>query len=266
MRILMLPLLALSALAVYVSGNGAAVWWSGRLGAAPHLACALAASAALHAAWLVCAARRRAPLLAAGFLASLWFSRHGLAALRPSEPPMAAAVLIEALPLLIAFAMTNPKSWAERLSGWRRARADIILQLQMSDGILPWFRKALTQFIGGAAQIPVSPTFQRLTAGLAGVESRLAVRVASLAAPEQLRQFVLSSAAGLLAQAEQASQALAIDLERRTLALAAACREQCDLLTGVAPADRQRLARQCEELLFDLVRHAGAKSALAAQL
>jgi hypothetical protein len=74
-----------------------------------------------------------------------------------------------------------------------------------------------------------------------------------LAAPEQVRQKVRTGAARLLSQAEQARTALAVELERQALAVAAACREECEALAGLSAEERARAARQCEELLLDLM-------------
>jgi len=257
---MMLPLVVFGALAAYVAGLGAAAWWAS-LGGAAAPAPAFLASGALHLAWIHCAASRRAPLLAwAGFLVSLSLCRLGLASLAGGNASWARPAILEGLVLLIALSVRSPLSLAERLGRWRRARADIALQLRMGDGLLPWARECGRRFLAGRADLPLSQTFRRLAAELAEIDRRLGLAVSNLAAPEQLRQFVQAGASELLAEAEQAGAALAVELERRALALAAACREQCESLPGLSDEERARAARQCEAFVLNLLPLAGSIS------
>lgn len=252
----MIPLLVLAGLAVWVAGVGGAAWWASLRGSVPPLAAACAAAGALHLAWISAAVARHAPLLVwPAWLTSFWLCRRGFLAFQPGESRWLSPATLEGLVLLVALALRTPEPLAARLARWRRARDEIALQLRMGDGLVPWARDAARRLLRGRAELPVCGSFRRLVGELADVEQRLAWKVSSLAAPEQLRQFVQSGASQLLAQAEEARAALAIELERRTLALAAACREQCDLLPGLSSEERARAARQCEELLLDLVSH-----------
>jgi hypothetical protein len=256
---LILPLVVLGALAAYVAGLGAVAWWQTQGGAAAPAAPAYLASAGLHLAWIQCAASRRAPLVAwVGFLVSLSLCRRGLASLPGGSASWAGPALLEGLVLLIALAVRSPVSLAERLARWRRARADIALQLRLGDGLLPWARDCGRRLIAGRADSPLVPTFQRLTAELAEIDGRLGLAVSNLAAPEQLRQFVKAGASQLLAEAEQAGAALAVELERRALALAAACREQCESIPSLPAEERTHAARQCEAFVLNLLPLAGS--------
>lgn len=250
----MIPLLVLAGLATWVTGVGGAAWWASLRGSAPPLAAACAAAGALHLAWISAAAARHAHLLVwPAWLTSFWLCRRGFLAFQPGESRWLSPAILEGLVLLVALALRDPEPLAARLARWRRAREEIALQLRMGEGLVPWGRDSIRRLFWGRAELPVCRAFRRLAGELADVEDRLAWKVSSLAAPEQLRQFVHSGASQLLAQAEKARAALAVELERRTLALAAACREQCETLPGLSVEERARAARQCEELLLDLV-------------
>ncbi len=258
MAVLMIPFLTFGAVAAYVAGVGAASWWASRGGPAPPLGLEYVASGALQLGWMTCAARGRAPVLTGvGFVTSVSLCRDGFRTFQRGEAPWTAAVLIESLVLLVALALRSPVGLAERLRRWRRARDEMALQIRMGDGLLPWARDCVARLIAGRADVPLCQTFRRLAAELAEVQNRLAFKVSGWVGPEPLRQFLQVGAAQLLTQAEHASATLAVELEKRTLALAAACREQCDSLPGLAPDERSRAARQCEELLFDLMQPAG---------
>jgi len=257
--LLVVPLVVFGAFATFVSGLGAAAWWGTQGGASAPPALVHVASGALHLAWIHCAASRRAPLLAwAGCLLSLSMCRQGFASLPGRNASWASPALLEGLVLLIAWAFRSPLSMAERLGRWRRARADIALQLRMGDGLLPWARECGRRLIAGRADPPLCHTFERLAAELAEVDRRLGSAVSNLAAPEQLRQFLHAGASELLAEAEQAGAALAVELERRALALAATCREQCESIPGLSAEERARAARQCEAFVLNLLPTAGS--------
>jgi hypothetical protein len=257
--LLVVPLVVFGALAAYISGLGALAWWGTQSGAAAPAAPAYLASGALHLAWIQCAASRRAPLVAwVGFFVSLSLCRRGLASLPGGSASWAGPALLEGLALLIARAVRSPLGLAERLARWRRARADIALQLRLGDGLLPWARDCGRRLLAGRADLPLAHTFQRLAAELAEIDGRLGLAVSNLAAPEQLRQFLHAGASELLAEAEQAGAALAVELERRALALAAACREQCESIPGLSAEERARAARQCEAFVLNLLPTAGS--------
>jgi len=259
--LLVVPLVVFGALAAYISGLGALAWWGTQSGAAAPAAPAYLASGALHLAWIQCAASRRAPLVAwVGFFVSLSLCRRGLASLPGGSASWAGPALLEGLVLLIALAVRSPLGLAERLARWRRARADIALQLRMGDGLLPWARDCGRRLLAGRADLPLAHTFQRLAAELAEIDGRLGLAVSNLAAPEQLRQFLHAGASELLAEAEQAGATLAVELERRALALAAACREQCESIPGLSAEERARAAQQCEAFVLNLLPPAGSIS------
>ena len=127
-------------------------------------------------------------------------------------------------------------------------------QLHMSQGILPWLRDSAAHLMTGAADAPLGADYQRFLAQMADAEYRLHVRLSHVALPEQLRQSVLSNAAAILAGVETSATRLTIDLEKKALSAAAACREQCGELEDLSPQQRQKLADQCESLLFELIR------------
>lgn len=255
MATLILPLVVLGSLAAYVAGVGGAAWWANLSGGAPPLLAACTAAGALHLAWISATVFRRAPLLVwPALLTSIWLCRRGLATFQGGEPGWWPAALLETLALLVALAMRDPEPLAQRLARWRRARDEIALQLRMADGLLPWVRESAGRLFWGRAELPVCRTFRRLAGELADLDDRLGGKVSGLAAPEQLRQLVHSAASQLLARAQEARSALAVELERRTLALAAAFREQCEALPGLTAEERSRASRQCEELLLDLMR------------
>ena len=252
--LLVVALVVLSSLAAYVAGLGAFAWWRMQGGSAASAAPAHLASAALHLAWILCAASRQGGLVAlAGLLVSLYFCRCGLASLAGGSASRAGPWLLEGLVLLIALGLRPPLGLAERLARWRRARADIALQLRMGDGLLPWAGECARRLISGRADIPVAPTFQRLAAELAEIDGHLGLAVSNLAAPESLRQFLLAGAAELLAEAERASARLAVQLERRAMALAAACRDHVESIPGLSAEERARAARQCEAFMMNLL-------------
>ena len=252
--LLVVSLAVFGTLAGYVAGLGALAWWETQIGAAASAAPAYVASAALHLAWIQCAVSGRAPLVVwIGFPVSLCLCHCGLASLPHGKTSWAAPALLEGLVLLMAFALRPPIGLADRLARWRRARADIALQLRMGDGLLPWAGECARRLISGRADIPVAPTFQRLAAELAEIDGHLGLAVSNLAAPESLRQFLLAGAAELLAEAERASARLAVQLERRAMALAAACRDHVESIPGLSAEERARAARQCEAFVMNLL-------------
>ena len=256
--LIFIPLLVFAGLAAHVAGLGVMAWWGKQAGTAAPLWLSYLASGALHMAWIYCAASRQSPLcLAVAFLLSLSLCSHGLRALPGGHGSLLGPMLIEGLPLMTAWMLRPPLRLSERLARWRRARAEIALQLRMGDGLLPWARDSARRLIVGKADLPVCPNFRRLAAQLAETAWRPGPDVSILAAPEELRQFVQTGASELLVEAERAAAALAVELERRSIDLAAACREQCEAISGLTTDDRARLARQCETFLLNLPLLAG---------
>ena len=248
-RILILPLVILGALASYLAGLGAAARW--------HTPFPLEylISSALNAAWLLPAVQRCRPSLTAiCWIASVWLTRQGIAALYLSESELLLAILLEGICLLLAFSVAPKEPWADRLARWRRARAEIATQLHMAQGILPWTRRSFRQFTGGAADTPLGSDYYRFAAALADAEHRLRVRLNRATMPEQLRQSILNNVSAIVAQADTSAAQRAIELERQALAAAATCREQCERLENLPPSERKVLAGQCEQVFLELAR------------
>lgn len=247
-----LALVILGTVAVYVSGAGAAAWWAAQAGSPPPLAQGWLVSAGLHLAWVGSAACGRSHLLVlAGFPTSVWLCRRGFLSLSNVGSPLVAAFLLQGLVLLLAFSFRPPLPPAARLARWRRTLADIETQLRMTDGLASWTHRCLRHLCLGQRQVPLLGGLERLPAELAEVESRLGTELVRVAAPESLRQFLQSAVADLATEAERICAAAAEELERRTLALAAACRERCDDLPDLSPEKRAQLARQCEQVLVE---------------
>lgn len=249
MRILILPLLVLAVLASYVGGLGLARWHT------PSPVEYLIA-AAVHAAWILPATRRSSlALTTAGWVTALWLEQRGIETFYLAESDFLLALLIESVCLLLAHSVAPPETWADRLARWRRSRADIATQLRMGQGVVPWWRFSLRQFTGGAADTPVGSDYQRFAAALADSEHRLRIRINRATMPEQLRQSILESAAAIGGSAETSAAQRAIEVERQALAAAAACRDQCERLENLSPAERKALSSQCEQAFLELTRH-----------
>ena len=148
--------------------------------------------------------------------------------------------------------MAPPESWADRLARWRRARADIVTQLRMGQGILPWWRLCFRQFATGAADTPIGSDYRRFAAALADAEHRLRVRLSHATMPEQLRQSILENVTAIVASAETAAAQRAIEIEQQALTATAACREQCERMENLSASERQALAGQCEQVFLEL--------------
>ena len=118
MRVLIVPLLVLAAVASYVAGLGCAARW--------HTAFPLEylVAGALHAAWLLPATRRSGPALTViCWTSSVWLTRRGVAALYYySGSDLLLAVLLEGICLLLALSITPSEPWADRLARWRDAQ------------------------------------------------------------------------------------------------------------------------------------------------
>jgi hypothetical protein len=252
---LLFPLLVLAGLASYMTAAGFdAVWFEHAARTPPPLVTLLVAGA-LHAAWILCAAERRAAgLVAISWPMSIHFSRLGLRAEGFGASALLYALVAETILLALAASLAPPLPWAERLARWRRARADIAVQLRMAEGVVPWLRDAIARFVRGVPELPAGSGFRRLVADLTDADCRLHVSVARLGAPEHLRQSVITSGTRLLSNAERAASRLSLDLEQQALAAVAACRDECEQLPGLAQPERQALAKQCEMVLLDLAK------------
>jgi len=250
---LLFPLVVLAGLNSYLAARGLEAVWLGDAARVPPFVAILLVAAALHAAWLLCSAKRRASVaVAIGWLLCVHFSRYGLTAMEFGGSPLLYSLVAETILLSLACTLAPPMAWGERLARWRRARADIAVQLRMAEGIVPWVRDAASRFVNGTPDMASGAGFRRLVADLADAECRLRVKVTRLAAPEHLRQSLMSSGTTLLSNAELAAARLSLDLERQALVAAAGCRDECERLPGLAEPQREALARQCESVLVDL--------------
>lgn len=243
MRILILPLLVLEAFAAYVAGLGFAASWH------PVFPLEYTIAGALHAAWTLPAARRSGSflLIAACWIVSLWLASAGSS--------FETAILLEGICLLLALSIAPVESWPQHLAHWRRTRTEILIQLRMGQGVVPWFRTCLRQLAVGAADTPLGSDYQRFAAALADAEHRLRVRLNRAAVPEQLRQSILGNVSAIVARAETAAAQRAIEMEQQALAAAAACREQCERMEGLPAPERKALASQCEQIFLELARY-----------
>jgi hypothetical protein len=131
-RILIVPLFVLGALASYIAGLGLASRWHTTLPLEYLIA------GALHAAWLIPATRRSGPgLTAVCWTATAWLARKGIAAFYLADSELLLAVLLEGVCLLLALSIAPAEPWPERLARWRRSRADIVTQLRMGKASYP---------------------------------------------------------------------------------------------------------------------------------
>jgi hypothetical protein len=254
-------------LASYVAGLGLRREWISQTGELPPWNVEQVLSAALHMAWICCAVSRRgAPVTVICWAASLYACYSGLCSLNKAEHSLAYALMLETIPLLLARALFPSPPLAERLARWRRARADISVQLRMSEGLFPWLPVSVVRFFKGPTESPAGTSYRRFLAELADAEIKLRIRLGGLGLPEHLRQTILSSASALVGQAEKSAAGLAIDLERQALNAAAACRDQCEELKDLQPQEKDALAKQCEALFLELVHPARPLPELRARI
>ncbi len=249
MNPLVFPLLVLSALASFLAGLGVAARWHTPFPLEQGIA------AALHATWLLGASRKAGLMLTfVSWVTTVWLARAGFATVNAAAPRLPLALLLEGICLMLAFSIAGPDPWPDRLARWRRTRADILTQLRMGHGILPWARMCLRQFASGAADAPLGSDYQRFAAALADAEHRLRIRLNRAAVPERLRQSILGNVSAIVARAETSAAQRAIELEQQALAAAAACREQCERMEDLPISQRQALAGQCEQVFLELAR------------
>lgn len=254
MQFLLLPLLVLSATSCYLSGIGLNEFWLSHTARQAIWPAPYVISAALHAAWIWCAAHPRA----GGAMLTTWVfaflsCRAGLLAAGFATHAFMYAFLAEGAPLALALALTN-MSWSERLASWRRARADIATQLRMGQGIIPWMSSCVRQLLTGSAERPAGIDSHRLIADLTDAECRLRVRLSRMAIPEQVRQSILTQSATVMAEAELAAARFGLDLEQKVLTATAVCRDLCAHVEDTQPDQQQALAAECESHFLNLIR------------
>lgn len=139
-RYWLVPLAAMGVAGVWFSGLGIvrAGWVDGH----PEWM-GLAAGASLEVSWIGAACSGRAGLLGVfGWALSFWLAIHG------GGVP---GGLAQVIALLQARTLGPAETLAERLARWRRAREAISVQLEMSQGVVPWIGRAARQFWSGRA-------------------------------------------------------------------------------------------------------------------
>lgn len=246
------PLVVLTACATYITAGGLDLVTASADTPRAWLV-ALVLALALHMAWILGAIERTAiGLIVVCWPISVTLCARGFHIAGLTAHPLSTALLLEIILLLSALALTPRASWAERLARWRRARAAIDVQLKMSDGLLPWIRRAAGAMVAGQAATPVSMTLRRMTAELADVEHALGRHVTQMALPETIRQTLETAAHAVVAEAQTGSARLAMEVERHALAAATECRDVCERLDDLSPDDRNRVATRCEVFLVDL--------------
>ena len=118
-----------------------------------------AVSVAAHLSWIGSVGRQRSWLLALGaWLVCVYLARSGSAILlKGAEWP---GVGVEAMALLQAFAMLPKEGLAEKLARWRRSREEMMVQLDMGSGVLPWMTASMRRFVAGPARPGASDTLR----------------------------------------------------------------------------------------------------------
>jgi len=139
MTFLIIPVLTTAMLASYIAALGLQREWSMRTGEPPVWHLEQVVSAALHLSWICCAAYRRGALVTAiCWAVSVLACDNGLLGMLEAGHSMSLAIVMEGIPLLLARALLPSPALAVRLARWRRAQADISIQLRMSEGYLSW--------------------------------------------------------------------------------------------------------------------------------
>src|SRR5579884_2796152 len=153
MRFLLVPLLLLASIPCYLAAVGLGECWWVHTNRAPTWPVVYALSAALHAAWIWCAARHRAgSVVLLNWMLAFAFCRRGLLALGFSSAFLFAVAAVS-VPLSLALVLT-PSSWPERLARWRRGRSEMAIQLRMAQGLIPWASASIRQLLTGTADRP----------------------------------------------------------------------------------------------------------------
>lgn len=239
--------------AVWISAAGVTRSW---LPLASHLPFRLDLLLALvlHASWLHRAfIGKNAAVSMIAWVVCFHFCRRGFLALHPHSSAALLALLLEGLSLLLVASATRELTLASLLATWYRGRADFRAQVELDQG-LPRLRETIQQALRGSPGSPFSHDYARLITAFTESENHLRVRVSESALPEHLRQSILSAATALLAEAESAAANLSAELEHKALLSAAACRDQCDRLSGYTSQRRAALATECEAILLGLIR------------
>jgi len=244
---LIAPLIVLAAVASYVGGNGLGIWWF-----VPNPFQYIIA-AAMHGSYVLRSPRTSPALAALSWCTCLYWSSAGMRTFVPGYP-LISATLLEATCLLLS----KPDPWipvSERIALWRREQARIALQLQMSEGILPWARRVVRQAVCGRPETAAGYDHLRLAAILADAENRLNTRLARLVMPEHLRQTIVTNAARITSRIETSAAERAVEIDRLVLEAAAACRDECAQMEQLSANERRVLAERCEEALLELAHH-----------
>jgi hypothetical protein len=252
------PLLLLAALGSYLVALGFDRLWMLHAGESPSRAATLAIAAALHAAWIVPASRRIQPfLVTTTWLVTLSVCSDGLRAIGFADGALSYALVLHTVLLLIALSASERAPWADRLARWRRGRQRIATELRIGEGVAPWLAASLRRILTGRADRPSAAAFDRVIAEVAEAEDRTRLRIAALTLPDTVRQSMLTAAHTIATRAEIAAAELSIVLERQALDEAAACTDAIAQLPDVTAADRERLSRECEAVVLDLVHGLG---------
>lgn len=251
-----LPLVTLASLAGaggYVAALGLqSLWWHSAVGTA-NLGVFVIVAGALHMTWILPASRRaHSGLVVAAWLTTVYFTALGLTAAGFTAGAPTYALILEGITLAVALSMTEASPWPDRLARWRRSRQRIATELRMTEGIVPWARSCITQLVSGRQARPAASDFERLRAELVDAGEQMRLDVAHLALPDAGRQALLTSAQAIATHAATCAAELSMAVERRTLIEASACRDAIEGLTDLDPAERERVAGDCERLLLEL--------------
>jgi hypothetical protein len=241
-------LLVLAAPAVWLGVIGAGALWP-RADLAWHLFFA-ALSLGWHAAWLgaVVAGRRRLWITPA-WIASVEIVRRGLDASGFAATPWLWALGLEATLLGVALQWTPGVAAPERLARWRRTADDLLAQLRLGPGLLPWIASCVRIGLRGAPAD--TPPLTSLAAAVQNAEARLGVRLSHGVLPEHVRQSLLTRASELNAQAELVTVEAGLGLELEALTAAAAFRDECRRLDDLTEEERDTLARTGQAFLLE---------------
>jgi len=255
---LAIALVPLALLASYLAAEGLTYFWVSETTRTAEPAVTYIAAAALHAAWVLPAQTGRRPVLVAvAWLITAGLTSDGLTAAGVETGAAVNALLLEGIVLALAASSAPVQPWPDRVARWRRTRTRITTELRMAQGLIPWTRTSVGRFLFGEPDRPLSASFERIVSDLADHEDRMRRTVASLTLPDAVRDSLHTAAQTIVADAEATTARMAIELERRALDHAAACRDGVMALDDVPEAERERLARECESLILDLAHSIG---------
>src|SRR5438105_2389909 len=128
-----IPFVVIAAGAAYVSGEGLARSWY-----VPSPFQYLI-TGALHAVYVLRPPKTQPLLCAICWCTCFYLACEGMRLLG-SAYPLAPAAVLEFVCLSLAARSLRAFSISARLTEWRRAQAQIAVQLRMSEGLLPWIR------------------------------------------------------------------------------------------------------------------------------